>query len=74
MAYTPAQARATMKWTKTHTKTVNFRLNNEKDARLIEILDLVDNKQGFLKAAILHEAERMGIIDDSASQEGGRIA
>lgn len=49
---TDAQARATEKYAKLHTKHYGFKLVDTTDADIIAKLDSLPNKQGYIKAAI----------------------
>lgn len=49
---TDAQIRASMKWAAANVKQIKFNLNLESDADIIEKLDSLDNKQGYIKAAL----------------------
>ena len=52
MTQTKAELRAKAKYNKTKTRTYCLRLNLKTDKDIIEILDSVTNKQGFIKALI----------------------
>lgn len=47
-----ARVRANMKWASSNVKQVKFNLNIEKDADILEKLDSVENKQGYIKDLI----------------------
>ena len=47
-----AQVKASVKYNKEKTILVSIRLNKETDKDIIEILDSVTSKQGFIKALI----------------------
>lgn len=47
-----AQIKASNKYNKENTLTVCLRLNKETDKDIIEILDKVDSKQGYIKELI----------------------
>lgn len=47
-----SKSRAKAKYNKTKTKTYCLRLNLKTDADIIQILDSVASKQGFIKALI----------------------
>lgn len=44
--------RAVAKYDSTHTKQIKLKLNLETDKDIIEALDQVDNKQGYIKELI----------------------
>jgi len=47
-----AQAKASAKYDKAHTKGVYLKLNTETDRDVIDKLDSVDNRQGYIKSLI----------------------
>lgn len=47
-----SQIKASMKWTRSHCKTMNFRLNVTTDSDIIGWLDGKSNKQGYIKSLI----------------------
>ena len=49
---TEAQKRAMAKYDKAHTKQIKLKLNLETDRDIIEALEQVDNKQGYIKELI----------------------
>lgn len=49
---TEAQKRAVMKYDKIHTKQIKLKLNLETDKDIIDRLNEVDNKQGYIKDLI----------------------
>lgn len=49
---TPAQQRATNKYQKKTVKQINIKLNKKTDSDIIEILEKVENVQGFIKELI----------------------
>lgn len=49
---TEAEKRASAKYQKNKCKSIFLKLNKETDADIIEILERVKNKQGFIKALI----------------------
>lgn len=49
---TNAQIRASNNYNKAHTKQFSFRLNKTTDADIIEHLDGIANKQGYVKSLI----------------------
>lgn len=61
MATSKAQIKASNKYNKDKTLTVCLRLNKETDKDIIEILNSVYSKQGYIKELIRYDN---GIIDD----------
>ena len=61
MATSKAQIKASNKYNKENTLTVCLRLNKETDKDIIEILESVNSKQGYIKDLIRYDN---GIIDD----------
>lgn len=53
-----ARKRAQMKYNKEHTKQVTLRLNKRTEADIIDWLELIPNKQGYIKALIRLDMER----------------
>ena len=51
MAVSEAHKRASVKYNKENTRQINFRFT-EHDADILERLDAVPNKQGYIKALI----------------------
>lgn len=47
-----AQKRASIKYDKDHTRQIKFKFNLETDSDVLDKLDSVDNKQGYIKALI----------------------
>lgn len=47
-----AQAKASAKYDKKHTRGVYLKLNTETDRDVIDKLDSVDNRQGYIKSLI----------------------
>lgn len=47
-----AQKRASAKYDATHTKQIKLKLNLETDRDIIEALEGIGNKQGYIKALI----------------------
>lgn len=47
-----AQKRAIVKYDKAHTKQIKLKLNLETDRDIIEYLDQLENKQGYIKELI----------------------
>lgn len=52
MKTTKAQLKATAKYQKANTKSYVIRLNLNTDADIIQKLEQVDNKQGYIKSLI----------------------
>jgi len=52
-----AQAKASAKYDKQHTRGVYLKLNTETDRDVIDKLDSVDNRQGYIKALIRKDIE-----------------
>lgn len=52
MAETEAQKRARKKYEKANTIQLHFKLNRNTDADILEKLDSVGNKQGYIKSLI----------------------
>jgi hypothetical protein len=52
MAETEAQKRAREKYEKANTVQLHFKLNRNTDADILEKLDSVGNKQGYIKSLI----------------------
>lgn len=61
MATSKAQIKASNKYNKDKTLTVCLRLNKETDKDIIEILERVNSKQGYIKSLIRNDT--YGIID-----------
>ncbi len=53
-----ALKKAQEKYKKEKTKIVNIRLHNDKDADIIQKLDEVGSKQGYIKALIREDIDR----------------
>lgn len=53
-----AQIKAATKYNKEKTILVSIRLNKETDKDIIEILNSVDNKQGFIKGLIREDIKK----------------
>lgn len=56
-----AQIKASNKYNKDKTLTICLRLNKETDKDIIEILERVNSKQGYIKSLIRNDT--YGIID-----------
>ena len=57
-----AQIHASAKYDKKHTRSVMLKLNNTSDADILEKLNRVDNKQGYIKNLIRSDLRNMGGI------------
>ena len=55
-----AHTRANTKYNKSHTKQVPLRFNLKTDADILEKLDSVPNKLGYIKSLIRADIERGG--------------
>lgn len=53
-----ARRRAQYKYNKANTKQVTLRLNRRTESDIIERLEGLDNKQGYIKALIRADAEK----------------
>lgn len=53
-----ARKRANAKYDASHTKQVKLKLNLETDKDILDWLDDMDNKQGYIKALIRADMER----------------
>lgn len=53
-----ARKRAQMKYNKEHTKQVTLRLNRRTEADIIDWLERIPNKQGYIKALIRSDMEQ----------------
>ena len=63
MANSEARLRAIAKYNRNNTKTYCLRLNKKTDKDLIEFLDSLASKQGFIKLLIKHSEAYKGFID-----------
>ena len=63
MANSEARLKAIQKYNRTNTKTYCLRLNKKTDKDLIEFLDSLASKQGFIKLLIRHSEAFKGFID-----------
>lgn len=61
MKTSKAQLKAVERYNKEKTTTICIRLNKETDKDIIEILESVNNKNGYIKDLIRYDN---GIIDD----------
>lgn len=66
MAQTKAELRAKAKYNKANTRTYCLRLNLKTDSDIIEILDSVTNKQGYIKDLIRYDS---WIIDEYLKED-----
>ena len=55
---TEAQKRASAKYAKANTKTISIKLNKKTDSDVIEKLDTVQNKNGYIKKLIRKDIEK----------------
>ena len=55
---TEAQKRASAKYAKANTRTISIKLNKKTDADVIEKLDTVQNKNGYIKKLIRKDIEK----------------
>lgn len=51
------QSEAKIRWDRENTVVVTMKLNKKTDADIIEKLDSVDNKQGYIKRLIREDAK-----------------
>lgn len=58
MTATPAQVRASAKYDKANTKQFVIKLNKIYDADIIEKLETVENRQGYIKELILADMKK----------------
>lgn len=58
-----AQKRATLKYDIDHTRQIKFKFNLDTDADILDKLDSVENKQGYIKALIRADIEHQ-ILND----------
>ena len=52
MAVSEAQKKAQLKYDTAHTRQIKLKLNEETDKDIIEMLEKVGNKQGYIKELI----------------------
>lgn len=52
---TPAKRKANAKYDKNNTKVISLKLNKNTDQDILDLLDSVDNTQGFIKQLIRKE-------------------
>lgn len=55
---TEAQARASAKYDKEHTRGIYLKLNITTDAEILQKLDEVENKQAYIKNLILEDIKK----------------
>lgn len=55
---TQAQRDACARYDKTHTRGLYLKLNNITDADIIDKLDSIDNKQGYIKNLIRNDIKK----------------
>ena len=55
---TEARKQANAKYDAGHTRQIRLKLNISTDADILEALDNVDNKQGYIKALIREDLKR----------------
>jgi hypothetical protein len=63
---TDAQIKAAAKYDKTNTKLIQLKLNKKTDADILDFLDGLDNRQGFIKELIrkhMNGSETVPVID-----------
>lgn len=63
MAITEQQKRAQIKYDKANTRQITFKFNLKTDADILERLDSVDNRQGYVKELIRNDMEAEKIIN-----------
>lgn len=63
MAITEQQKRAQIKYDKANTRKITFKFNLKTDADILERLDSVDNRQGYIKEIIRNDMEAEKIIN-----------
>lgn len=57
------QKRAQIKYDKANTRNITFKFNLKTDADILERLDSVDNRQGYIKELIRNDMEAEKIIN-----------
>lgn len=63
---TDAQIRAAAKYDKTNTRLIQLKLNKKTDSDILDFLDTLDNRQGFIKELIrkhMNGADAVPVID-----------
>ncbi len=60
---TEQQKRAQIKYDKANTRQITFKFNLKTDADILERLDSVDNRQGYIKEIIRNDIEAEKIIN-----------
>lgn len=63
MAITEQQKRAQIKYDKANTRQITFKFNLKTDADILERLDSVENRQGYIKELIRNDMEAEKIIN-----------
>lgn len=63
MAITEQQKRAQIKYDKANTRQITFKFNLKTDADILERLDSVDNRQGYIKEIIRNDIKAEKIIN-----------
>ena len=59
-----AQIRASAKYDAEHTVRLSLKLNRETDADILDRLDQVESKQGYIKGLIREDLRREGETED----------
>ena len=62
--YTEAVKRAQARYNKANTRQIILKLNLNTDSDILEVLDRVGNKQGYIKALIRADAARGAITPE----------
>lgn len=62
--YTEAVKRAQARYNKANTRQIILKLNLNTDGDILEVLDRVGNKQGYIKALIRADAARGAITPE----------
>lgn len=63
MAIKEQQKRAQIKYDKANTRKITFKFNLKTDADILEKLDSVNNRQGYIKELIRNDMESEKIIN-----------
>lgn len=58
MKSTEAQIKASVKYDKTNTKDIRLKLNLKTDADILQALEAVPNKQGYIKQLIRNDIKK----------------
>lgn len=61
---TEAERRATKKYDKAHTRQFTLKFNLKTDKDILEKLDSVENKQGYVKALIRADIDKQNHVDE----------